>query len=1735
MSRKNKNAKKKMRTIAAALAMVLFLSDFVPIPVLAAQEEEIKIDADAKAEEIEDAKDSEPFEEDDAGLAETDMEKAGAGMEETEEAEEMLTEEEIAAQKAMRPAYLPVEEVEELPEHYVAERGYGNLDRLGSSFESAYDFRDSGFLTRIKNQNPWGTCWAFSAIASMETSLTRQGLASPDKIDLSERHLAYFTFHTGFDRLGNADKDTISSSGENYYLINGGSPFDAVMRMMNWQGAADERKYPYSSVLPAPLQAEQAQDNAYHMRDCYLLDTKANDQETIQNVKAMVRQYGCVQWSYFDDTEFMNYHTKAYYKDHYTDQETADKVRTNHSVAVVGWDDNFPKTRFLTQPKEDGAWIIRNSWSESWGENGYFYISYEDVSLGSGNPAAAYIADTDNNYDNNYFYSNSQGCYSTSCYGRAAQVYEVKGLTSRREQLKAVSFFMGGTNTDYKIQIYKNPKLEGGIVKDPESGTPMLETAIEGKTSYAGVYTVDLPVPVFIDAGDLAAVVITFPDKPGTMYYDKSGSSGNEKGTREWHNEVGEGQSFRGTSNGSWKDLYSDGASLRINLLTDDLDEEEMIADLGLKAVVQQPADFNDTYKILLRWDRSDFVTKYEIWRRLAGEENSTYEKIGETAYSRRQYTDEAESGAVGEYRYIIRVLFSDGTCQDSPPAVVKLEDGIKFGSFRAEFDGKIVRLTWNGIDGAAGYEIQRKEEKDTEYTDLSKVTDLSALSYEDDLGGQSGSCWQYRIRAYHESGQYTAWSQAREVAKDLRITQVDCRTLRFSWPPAEGAARYGVYLVIDGMGFGYLYKNNSADIDIENWIQKLKENPEYDKYSIPDFHVGDTYSFYMQPRDSDGKAMEAYRTPKVSVYTIPDDLFLDTPETEGDSSIKLSFRGGDGADTVRIYRSENPDDNGTVCAEVPAAAGVFTDTENIRKGVTYYYRIQPTVKNSREEIIEGNISSYKAVTIPQQQAARFTSAAPVSDTEVSLAWEKVSGADGYLIYRGSKRGGTGTLLTEITGQETTAYKDTGLTPGEIAYYNIRAYVQQGEEKVSGPLSGQKKVRTLPEQVQIKGAALTEASSVRVEWEKAQGADGYIVERRMDAEEFVQAANITSRNLLFWEDTVSEGHICTYRVKAYNMPTSIRPQYGAPSGEETVVMPVGKVQGLKAVYKDNAAELTWEAVLGAKEYNVSVKTGQGEYTGLGAAEECRYIWKDVQPATVYTFRVTAVGQDGNEGREETLCELRVLPEPVKITGKALHEKKIRISWQAVEETSYDLYKRDEKSNYSLLAEGLTEGLYEDEEIVTGKTYSYKVAACKNGLKSDLSQTYRAKVQPVPDQPVVTETGTNQITIHSNPDYEYAIGTVSGNTEGLAFLDTQEDILTFDGLTPDSMYYITARTKETVTEEAPVNGKELAVNTCPDGLWAAGSTAQTYTGKAITLQLQVYVGAERLKKGQDYTVTYKNNKKAKSVSSGGKVPSVILRGRKKYAGLNQTYTFDILPKDIGKGTSYTLTNACTYNGKKAPQTGFSIRYNGMVLKKGRDYTLSWEDSSGHTVARPGGAGDYTLVAKGIGNYTGEQRHVVHILDESRIPMSRVKITKIKSVNWDGTAKTPAVAVKYRSALLTSGTDYEVTYRRNTDAGTAYVYIEGKGMYVGRRIVTFKIKGTSLSKVSVKGFKSSMDFTGQAVLQPSMRLVTKKGGQELAEGTDYTVSYTNHIEAGKASVTITGIGGYTGTIKKTFRIR
>ncbi len=178
----------------------------------------------------------------------------------------------------------------------------------------------------------------------------------------------------------------------------------------------------------------------------------------------------------------------------------------------------------------------------------------------------------------------------------------------------------------------------------------------------------------------------------------------------------------------------------------------------------------------------------------------------------------------------------------------------------------------------------------------------------------------------------------------------------------------------------------------------------------------------------------------------------------------------------------------------------------------------------------------------------------------------------------------------------------------------------------------------------------------------------------------------------------------------------------------------------------------------------------------------------------------------------------------------------------------------------------------------------------------------------------------------------------------------------------------------------------------------------------------------------------------------------------------------------------------YNG--VPRTPAAILTdNGKTLKKGTDYTVSYEDNIN--------AGTAKVVIKGKGNYTGTVTRTFTIKPKT---LSSIKIKlAATSYSYNGTFKTPAVKITHNENTLKKDSDYTVSYKNNKAIGTATVTITGNGNYTGMRTLTFKI-----NPARVTSFKQSAEYSASTI-KMTWKKVSGAAGYAVYRGTSKNGAY------------------------------
>ncbi len=363
----------------------------------------------------------------------------------------------------------------------------------------------------------------------------------------------------------------------------------------------------------------------------------------------------------------------------------------------------------------------------------------------------------------------------------------------------------------------------------------------------------------------------------------------------------------------------------------------------------------------------------------------------------------------------------------------------------------------------------------------------------------------------------------------------------------------------------------------------------------------------------------------------------------------------------------------------------------------------------------------------------------------------------------------------------------------------------------------------------------------------------------------------------------------------------------------------------------------------------------------------------------------------------------------------------------------------------------------------------------------------------------------------------------------------------------------------VTENISLYGRYYyfyeETNKDPDGTETTTKTGihvgyiepQEYTGKAIKPVIVVYDGATVLTEKKDYKVSYSDNKAA---NQSGKITITPCGNYEKASKF--TIQFKIVKRELTKENvtiSYKPELNVKYNGRKevVGQTQKVTLKYGTLKVPAKDYTIKYlkkevDKLTGEVnyqeVDKLTEEGIYQMVIQTYdnSNFNADLRY--DIVVTNKILTSSLKI-KVPVQDYSGKPLTPALQVTYKNKNIEQidgkaiSEMFDITYTDNTNAGTASVTLTAKedSNYCGSKTAAFQIKGTPINRASITGFQSSQPYTGEEIRQS---ITLSVGGRTLTEGTDYQLGYSNHINVGKAVLTISGLGEFSGSVKKTYTI-
>lgn len=212
----------------------------------------------------------------------------------------------------------------------------GDFADVCSPSASAYSWHP--WLSPVRNQGKCGSCWAFAAMGAYEAN---QQIVNSLGLDLSEQHVV------------DCAKDGNTDAGS----CNGGQPRRVYAWLTNGGAVKTEQQLPYKGSDQVCADA----GGKYKAATWGWVDVNS-EIPAVNKLKAAICKYGPVSAS-VNATKLFTAYTGGVFDEN-------DPGTTNHAIVLVGWDD----TR--------GAWLLRNSWGDNWGEGGYMWIKYGSNMIG---------------------------------------------------------------------------------------------------------------------------------------------------------------------------------------------------------------------------------------------------------------------------------------------------------------------------------------------------------------------------------------------------------------------------------------------------------------------------------------------------------------------------------------------------------------------------------------------------------------------------------------------------------------------------------------------------------------------------------------------------------------------------------------------------------------------------------------------------------------------------------------------------------------------------------------------------------------------------------------------------------------------------------------------------------------------------------------------------------------------------------------------------------------------------------------------------------------------------------------------------------------------------------------------------------------------------------------------------------------------------------------------------------
>lgn len=498
---------------------------------------------------------------------------------------------------------------------------------------------------------------------------------------------------------------------------------------------------------------------------------------------------------------------------------------------------------------------------------------------------------------------------------------------------------------------------------------------------------------------------------------------------------------------------------------------------------------------------------------------------------------------------------------------------------------------------------------------------------------------------------------------------------------------------------------------------------------------------------------LSAYVVAKGDYYTGSADIYLEpiraksvlTSAARVSTGIKLTWEKEEGAIGYYIYRqigSGNFEKAKTITKKTVTS---WTDTSATDEDTSYTYYIAAYTHNGTKYITAAN-SNTKKVSATPVGVPTITSAVCKNSSATEITWSAVSGATSYRLYV-STTSATGGWST-VTDTTDTKFTHTGLKSGNTYYYTVAAYRNSVKSKYNSGVA----VTVIPPTPAIQSAEAIGARSIKVTWDKASGATGYVLYRSTTPSGSWTRLT-TVKSTAYTDSKAVPGTNYYYTVKAYVTANGKNYYSGyIKTGVGTATAFVKPKMTSAEAVGFNSVKLAWSEGNTPDGYIIyrSTKSSSG-WSRLATVKGTvlTYTDKTAKYNTQYYYIVRSyVTVDGTNYYSKYYTpgiagKAAAVQPTFKVASNGYNS--VKISWTAVGQADgYRIYRstRSDGKGWTRIAtvtDGTTTSYY-DNTVTCGTTYYYTISTYKKINGSTVVSKYLKEglsCVPVPAKPKVT--------------------------------------------------------------------------------------------------------------------------------------------------------------------------------------------------------------------------------------------------------------------------------------------------------------------------------------------------------------------------------------------------------------